>query len=274
MCRPYLYTGMPTAAAVGSPVFNPNRAYLTRMAIDETNDNDGEPTVLIPVNAEDAETLPVALVDVLSPLHVVVLGYYPVPSQASPEQLRANHDEEATAATEKAVGQFADRGAAVDSVVVFTHDHAETIDHIAVEYGVDAVLTPGDSGETFSRLLVPVRGDENLERIVSFVADLLGASDATATLYNVDTDDETSHGEFLLRGACDRLAEIGIDPDRVDWQVDQRGSPGDAIVETAEEYDMLVVGESEPSLRDRIFGRMTGQLVDRVGRPVLVVRDA
>ena len=273
MCWPYLYTGTPTATA-RFPVFNPNRAYLKRMATDESNDNEGKPTVLIPVNAADGKTLPVALVDILSPLHVVVLGYYPVPSQAPPEQLRANHDEEATAATERAVAQFADRGAAVDSVVVFTHDRAETIDHIAVEYGVDAVLTPGDSDETFARLLVPIRGDENIERIVSFVADLLSASDATATLYNVADDDEASHGEFLLRGACDRLAEIGIDADRVDWQVDQRGSPGDAIVETAEGYDMLVVGESEPSLRERIFGRMTGQLVDRVRRPVLVVRDA
>jgi len=245
------------------------------MANGETADHGRESTVLIPVDAADPDTLPVGLVDVLSPLHVVVLGYYLVPSQASPEQLRADNDEQATAATEAAASQFADRGAAVDSVVVFTHDHAETIDHIAAEYGVDAVLTPGDSDEGLTRLLVPVRGDENLERIISVVADLIAESDATATLYNVaESDEAASHGEFLLRGACDRLAEIGIDPDRVDWQVDQRGSPGDAIVETAKGYDMLVVGESEPSLRERIFGRMTGQLVDRVRRPVLVVRDA
>lgn len=240
----------------------------------EIDNHNGESTVLIPVNAADAEELPVALIDALSPLHVVILGYYPVPDQASPEQLRTNHGDEATAAIEETVDQFDGWGATVDSVVVFTHDHAETVDHIAVEYDVDAVLTPGDGDEDLTDVLVPVRGDENLEHIVSFVADLLRDSGATTTLYNVaESDDEASNGEFLLRGACDRLAEIGIDPNRIEWRVDRGSSPSDTIVGVAEEYDMLVVGESEPSLRERIFGRMTGQVVDRVTQPVLVVRD-
>jgi len=106
------------------------------------------------------------------------------------------------------------------------------------------------------------------------VTDLMRESDATATLYNVaESDDEASRGELLLRGARDRLTENGVDPDRVEWQLDRGGSPGDAIVAAAQEYDMLVVGESEPSLRERIFGQVTGRIVERVDRPALVVRD-
>jgi len=234
---------------------------------------DGTSTVLIPINAAAPEKLPVALVELLGLLRVVVVGYYPVPAQASPEQLRADHEAEAAAVVDEAAAQFADR-TEVDSVVVFTHDRAETVDHIAIEYDADAVLTPGDCDETLTRVLVPVRGDENLDGIVSFVADLMRESDAEATLYNVADDDEAAHGELLLRGVCDRLEEEGVDRDRIEWRVDRSGSPSDLIVAAAADHDMLVVGESEPSLRERIFGATTGQVVNRVDRPVLVVRDA
>jgi len=78
---------------------------------------------------------------------------------------------------------------------------------------------------------------------------------------------------MLLRGVCDRLEEDGVDRDRVAWRLEQGDSPSDAIVAAAEEYDVLVLGESEPSLRERIFGPTTGRVVDRVSRPVFVVRD-
>jgi len=240
----------------------------------DSHKGDEDSTVLIPVNAAEAEDLPVTLVKTLAPLNIVVLGYYLVPNQAAPEQVRSNHKEEATAAIDDAVSQFTDRGAEVESVVVFTHDKDETIDHVADEYDVDAVLTPGEYVEELSRVLVPMRGDENLEKIISFSTDLLRQSDVTATLYNVaESDGDASHGELLLRGARDRLAENGIDPDRVNWQVDRGDSPGDKIVTTAQEYDVLIVGESEPSLRERILGRITGHVVDRVEKPVFVVRD-
>ena len=240
----------------------------------DSHKGDEDSTVLIPVNAAEAEDLPVTLVKTLAPLHIVVLGYYLVPNQAAPEQVRSNHKEEATAAIDDAVSQFTDRGAEVESVVVFTHDKDETIDHVADEYDVDAVLTPGEYVEELSRVLVPMRGDENLEKIISFSTDLLRQSDVTATLYNVaESDGDASHGELLLRGARDRLAENGIDPDRVNWQVDRGDSPGDKIVTTAQEYNVLIVGESEPSLRERILGRITGHVVDRVEKPVFVVRD-
>lgn len=245
------------------------------MADDDPDERDGSSAVLIPMNAAEAEGLPVALVETLAPLHVVVLGYYPVPSQAAPEQVRSNHGDEATAAVEDAVSQFADRSAEVESVVFFTHDKDETIDHVAAEYDIDAVLTPGEYPEKLTRVLVPMRGDENLDRIISFVVDLLRQNDVTATLYNVATsDEEASRGELLLRGARERLAEDGVDPDRVEWQIDRGDSPADAIVTAAEEYDTLIIGESEPSLRERVLGRIAGRVVDRVDKPVLVVRDS
>lgn len=236
--------------------------------------NTAKTTVLVPIDAADPEAVPVALVDLLATFRVVVLGYYPVPAQAVPEQLRADHEAEATAVVDDVAARFADRGCEVESVVVFTHDRTETIDHVALSHDADAVLTPGACGDELGSVLVPLRGEENLDRIVSFAAALLRATDADLTLYNVAAaEDDAAHGELLLRGARDRLGEEGLDRDRVEWRLDSGGSPSDSIVAAAADYDVLVVGESEPSLRERIFGATTGRIVDRVDRPVLVVRD-
>ena len=74
-------------------------------------------TVLVPVNAADTEGLPAGLVELLRLLRVVVLGYYPVPDQSSPEQIRDSHEAEASAVIEDAVTIFADRGADVESML-------------------------------------------------------------------------------------------------------------------------------------------------------------
>ena len=233
-----------------------------------------DPTILLPVNAADPEEPPPAIVELLHPHRVIVLGYYPVPDQASPEQFQDEYETEATDAIAEIAGHFDDSRGSVESIVVFTRDREETIDRVAAERGVDAVLTAGDAGEVLSRVLVPLKGDVNIEPIVAFVGDLLRESEAAVTLYHVaDSDEDESRGEFLLRGACDRLEEDGLDPDRIGWEQERAGSPASAIATTAEKFDLIVVGESNPTLRDRILGAVTSQLIVESTHPVLVVRS-
>lgn len=238
------------------------------------SDHVDDPTVLVPMNAADPEEPPPALVELLHPHRVVVLGYYPVPDQASPEQFQAEFGDEAASTIEAAAGHFAARGGPAESVVVFTRDRQATIDRIAAEHDCDAVLTGGSMGTQLDRVIVPLKGDANLERIVEFVGDLLAETDATVTLFNVvDDDDEASAGEFLLRGAADRLAEDGLDRDRIEWHQEQSNTPGPAIVEAAADADLIVVGESKPSLRERVLGDVTDRIMSESSHPVLVVRS-
>ena len=74
------------------------------------NDQLPDPTVLVPVNAADPEEPPPALVELLHPHRVVVLGYYPVPDQTSPEQLQAEYGDEAVTAIEEVANHFTARG--------------------------------------------------------------------------------------------------------------------------------------------------------------------
>lgn len=57
------------------------------------------------------------------------------------------------------------------------------------------------------------------------------------------------------------MDEEAISSERVEWRQERAGSPTDAIIEAAAEYDLLVVGESEPSLTDRILGDVTDVLI-------------
>jgi nucleotide-binding universal stress UspA family protein len=213
------------------------------------------------------------MLDLLRPVNVVVLGYYPVPAQTAPAHLKADHEAEAAARLDDLVTQLETSDHEVEGVLVFTKDREETIDRVADEHGCDAVLFPKEIG-TIEQMLVPLRGGVNLERIISFTGDLVRASEATVTLFHHSPEgSDTSQGEFVLRGAADRLAEDGVDPDRISWTVDEGADPSGAIVDLAGSYDLVILGETEPSLRERIIGTVLTPVLDRIEKPTIVVRD-
>ncbi|MFC6723597.1 universal stress protein [Halobium palmae] len=232
----------------------------------------GESTILVPVDVSRTEPPDQVILELLKPVNLVVLGYYPVPKQTAPAHLKEDHEDEAAQRLENVSKMFASSEHEVADVLVFTKDRRDTIDRIADQYNCDAVLVPGET-ETIERILVPLRGDINLERIISLVADLVRAGDASITLFHsVDEDRDPSHGEFILRGAADRLSEESIARDRIDWKLSEGASPKREIIRLAGEYDLLVLGESEPSLRDRILGTVLTPIIDEIEKPAVIVR--
>jgi len=233
----------------------------------------GESTVLVPVDVSVTEPPDRGIPELLRPVDVVVLGYYPVPDQTAPAHLKAEHESEAASRLDDVVTRFDTTEHEVDGVLVFTKDRQDTIDRVADQHDCDAVLLPGEAG-TVERILVPLRGDANLDRIVSLVGDLVRASDATVTLFHsVAGETDPSQGEFVLRGAADRLSEDGVDRDRLDWALSEGSDPESAIVSLADEFDLVVLGETKPSLRDRIIGTVLTPILDGIEKPVIVVRD-
>ena len=171
----------------------------------------GDSSILVPVDVSDDDSPAQPLVDLCRSVDVVLLGYYPVPDQVAPAQLRQDYESEATATLAEMADGFRASGIDITDVLVFTHDRTDTIDRVANEHGCDAVLTPSEV-ERIERVLVPVRGDTNLERIVSLLAGIMRMSDVSVTFFHsVAEDSDPSHGEFLVRGAVDRLDEAGID---------------------------------------------------------------
>ena len=229
----------------------------------------GSSTILVPVDVSSDERPAKDLLTVSDAVDLVLLGYYPVPDQAPPAQLKSDREDDAQRRLAE-LAETIDYG--VTQRVVFTHDRDETIDRAAEEYDCDAILLPGSHTAT-ERVFVPLRGDDNLDRVLSLVGDLLRLKGATATLFHATTADEQEYGRSLLDDAAGRLVEAGIDRARIDTRLATTDDPGTAIIELAHEFDLLVVGETEPSLTDRILGRVSTRIADEVDRPTFVVRD-
>jgi nucleotide-binding universal stress UspA family protein len=233
----------------------------------------GDSTILVPVDVSVAEPPDQVILDLLRPVNIVVLGYYPVPKQTAPAHLKEDHEDEAAERLANVVSRFGQGDHDVEDVLVFTKDRRDTIDRIADEYDCDAVLVPGET-DAIERVLVPLRGDVNLERIVSLVGDLVRTSDAAVTLFHsVPEGTDPSQGEFVLRGAAGRLSEDGIDRDRIDWTLSEGGAPKQEIIDLVAEHDLVILGETKPSLRDRILGAVLTPILDEIEKPALIVRD-
>lgn len=233
----------------------------------------GDSSILIPIDISVAEPPDQEVLELLRPVNLVVLGYYPVPKQTAPAHLKEDHEADVSERLDDLVRQVDSTEHDVEGVLVFTKDRQDSIDRVADQHDCDAVFVPGEA-ESIERILVPLRGDVNLERIVSLVGDLVRASDATVTLFHsAAAGTDPSHGEFILRGAADRLSETGVDRDRIDWKLSEGENPESAIIAIAAEHDLIILGETEPSLRDRILGTVLTPILDGIEIPAIVVRD-
>lgn len=230
------------------------------------------PKLLVPIDASDPPEIPLDLVELLQPLEIVVLGYYPVPDQAAPEQLSEEYQDAAKAAMEPVVRRFADRGAAVESVLVFTRDRVQTEDRVANDYDCDAVLIPAHV-ERFDEILVSLKDEQNMFRVLEIVGLLMAAGSPAVTLFHAESIEKGSaKSELYLRGATDWLVERGLSRDRITWKEPTAETQESDLLELAAANDLVVMGEHEPSIRERVLGEMPNRIHDRTGRAVLVVR--
>ncbi|MCS3614340.1 universal stress protein [Salinibacter ruber] len=230
-------------------------------------------SILVDVELPEPESLAPALIDALSPLRVVLLGWFSVPEQTSPAQARDQFGAEAEDTLGAAARQFEEAGAEVTTRLVFTGDELDTISRVSVEESCDAVLIPGPV-EQLRRVLVPLRGIQNVREIARFVADLCQDGTARVTLLHILEGDETTAAsrEDVLEPAAERMRSAGIEAGLLELNSVAAESPADTIVEWAGEHDLVVLGETQPSVREVLFGTMPEQIVEAVNVPIIVVR--
>jgi nucleotide-binding universal stress UspA family protein len=228
--------------------------------------------VLVPFELPDADPLPPVLVETLASMEVVVLGHYGLPEQTPPTAARDQFEADASTELDGLARPFEDVGTAVTTRLVFGKARAKTIDRVAVEEGCDVVLTPGRV-EAIERLFVPLRGEENFDRILAFVAELLATTDASVTLFHSGEASDRLPGEEILGDATDRLVAAGVGPDRIASELSEGADVEGSIVDLADAYDLLVLGETEPSLRNRVFGTVPAQVTADTEDPAFVVRN-
>jgi len=231
------------------------------------------PTVLVPLAVLDGESLAPALVEALSTVRVELVGYHQIPEQTAPGQARMQFEERMETELADLAATFEEAGGTVETRIVFTHEPEQTFERVAVEVGCDAVLLNNPATKV-EEVVVPLRSEINVERIVALVASVLDATDASVTLYHVRADDETDReaGRRLVDAAAELLAEAGVGPERVNRETVVSETPIKTLAAAAGEYDLVVMGESKPSVRELFFGEVSEQVASQSVTPALVVR--
>jgi len=230
------------------------------------------PAVLVPVRVLAGESIPEGVPELLAHAHVVLLGVHVIPEQTAPGQARMQFEERGNRKLDEYEAVFEDAGATVERRLVFTHEAQQTVDRMIYEHDCLAVLVPNATSAP-EEVLVPVRGTVGIDRLATVVAGLFGPTDAAVTLYHVVGPEETDEDvTVLLEGLSDRLTEAGLPADRIHTATASPEDTVDAIAAMAEDFDAVVMGETDPSLTTYLFGMPADAVADQFLGPVLVVQ--
>ena len=231
-----------------------------------------KPNVLVPIRVLDGESIPEGIAGLVKNAHVVLLGYHIVPEQTATGQMRMQFETEANNRLDELEDLLESEGATVETRLVFTRDGQKTIDRMIYEHDCLAVLDP-DAVGTVESVLVPTRGTVGLDRIARVVAGLFADTDADVTLYHVAESGETNEdARTLLDGLVTRLTEGGIDRTRITLMIRHGDEAVDAITDEAGSFDVVVIGESDPSIATFVFGMPAETVADQFLGPVFVVQ--
>lgn len=233
--------------------------------------------VLIPIDVSDSVSRYDIATQIFHSSEVILLGYWPVPDQSVSDQVRDQFEVEAKQRLETLTGQFTDEDIPVQTRLVFTKDRDQLIDQAANKLGCKSVLIPGTTSPSSERTrgLVLVKPDADLNRIADTLGALFADSNVELLLFHAAVD-ENKHlydaTHYMLRGLADRLVELGMDPDRVEWEQSTEDERLDAVLSRATDFDFFVLGESKPSVRERIFGSVQATLAEKTAKPQLTIR--
>ncbi|WP_222917177.1 universal stress protein [Natrinema sp. SYSU A 869] len=223
--------------------------------------------ILVPLAILEGESVSAGLPTLLAPVDVTVLGYHVLPEQTPPDQARLQYEDRATDALDSLAAEFEAAGGHADHRLVFTHDREQTVDRVAAEVAADAYAITGVTGPV-DRFLVTLTGEVAVDRICSFVTELVGDREIGITLF-LATNDEAG-GRESLEAATMILSERGID---VETELAVGDSSFEALIEAAPGHDAIVMGEQAPSLRSLVFGERADHVAAESVGPVLVVRS-
>lgn len=229
-------------------------------------------TVLVGVDLSDPPFLPQPLMRKLSELDILLLGWEEVPDQTSTDQAQQQFEEEAEGALKSVASSFEEEGAEVRSRLVFTSDRFEAIERAAAEEKCDAILIPRPSME-IGRVLLSLRGLSNADRIAQVTARLIEDETTVQLLHAAEGSEEPEEvEETLLKEATELLALEGIDEGKVERRSVSGLSPAEAVNQSAGRGDLVVIGESETSLGNRLFSSRSEKIARETPAPVLIVK--
>lgn len=220
--------------------------------------------VLVPIEILEGETLDEDLATLLSTLDVVILGYHKAPEQTPPSQMRQQFEERAETALDSVALEIEDQNGSVTQRLVFTHDVEQSIERIAAEVGATAIVHPNPQAPPESLLLV-LGLETDAARVATFTAKLRGERDFSITLL---AGPETTSAD----SAVEALEANGVPPDAIAVRSVEAQPFIDAIIDTAIDHDVTIMGTARPDWRSLLLGDMEERIAAESLGPVIEVR--
>lgn len=232
------------------------------------------PRAIVPVPILEGVVVPDALVEFLTTVPVVVLGYHEIPEQTLPEQAREEFGDRASEALADLARTFESAGGSVETELAFTHDPAGTIRTVVEETDRGVVVRPNPV-DSIERVVVAIRQAELVPAITATVVALVGPTDASITLLYATTDeDDADAGRQVLSGMATALEEAGVSGRRIERVVERADDVETVLLETSSEYDLIVLGEEDPGILSWVFDTTPERVAEATLSPVLVVHGA
>jgi len=228
-----------------------------------------DPLVLLAdIALPEADAVSAELMERLGGFHVVLVGWFEVPEQTTAEQARDQFGDEMEEALQATAGRMRAAGAAVETRLVFTDDHLQTMKRLNEEVDRDVVLL-AHPHEGLKRILVPIRALPHARRIAQVAARLAGDGASMLTLLRVQAKDEDDEG--VLAVIVDELAAAGVPEEAITIEQLTADDPTPPILEQARQHDLVVMGASTPSTREGLFGAIPERMASDASVPVMVV---
>lgn len=227
--------------------------------------------LLIPINLESLQELSPELIKITESLDLLLLGYWQVPEQSSPEQVQKQHGEEARDRLDGLAREFDTQDSFWDQQVVFSAKVGKTIDEVARSEDCDAILTPRPL-KAIDHILVVLRDDIAYERLQKFLADLITDYKASLTLIFFADADDHSEKELLLEGLKKRLDEESFKEATIDYETVDTKNLTKNILKRSEDCDLLVIGQTSPKLLAKFVATTDEKVAGGANKPVIVVR--
>ncbi|MFT4944688.1 MAG: nucleotide-binding universal stress UspA family protein, partial [Halovenus sp.] len=171
--------------------------------------------------------------------------------------------------------RFEQQGIRTEWSLIFDHDRVEARHQIARDDGADAVLLPGGAN-TLGKVLVAARRTQNVEKKMSTLLNTVDRDDLIS-LDLIHIADETvpegeKEGKRILTEMKSVLEELGVPSVQIEQEVRTGDDVAFELNRASRDYDLLVLGETEQDIGDKIFGPVAEYVVDDRDVPVLITR--
>lgn len=229
-------------------------------------------TVLVPIEFPDPEPLPSTFIDAFTSCKVVLLGVYDLPPEVDDDE-RHRREIAAYNTLYSLAASFVRHGDTADVELVMGSDLEDVPTNVAEERDVDALLVPNPI-TTLGHVLVAVRDEKFSRPVAEFMTTLNQDVLLHTTLLHVaETEARVDEGEALLHEVERQLVDAGYPRTRIDCEVTVAREPSFAISQAASDADLIVVGETQESAYERVFGKTYESIAENTDRPIVVVRE-